>query len=176
MDTENRAEPRRDAVVIRSFFGHRCRIAPAMVATVAALLSGCDGSGGHPPVCPLEGKVLFKGTPISGGIVVFELEGGEPASSNKEQSSGPFRATGRIHEDGRFRLQAFPGTEGVPAGNYKVGISSMPPRTEASIFDGGAVKKGNPDVLHGRYADPKTSGLKAQVVKGQPNEQTFDLK
>ena len=27
-----------------------------------------------------------------------------------------------------------------------------------------------------RYADPKTSGLQARVVKDQPNEPTFDLK
>lgn len=174
MDIENRAEPRN--TFIRSSVGDGCRMAPAMIVAVAVLISGCDQSGGHPPVYPLEGTVLYKGKPISGGIVVFELEGGEPASSNKDQPSGPLRATGRIQEDGRFRLQVFPGTEGVPAGNYKVGISSMPPHTEAGIFDGGAVKKGNPDVLHGRYTDPKTSGLRAQVVKDQTNEPTFDLK
>jgi hypothetical protein len=72
--------------------------------------------------------------------------------------------------------KASPGTEGVPAGNYKFGISSVPPRTEASIFDRAAVKKGNPDVLHGRRADPKTSGLRAQVVEDQTNEAMFDLK
>jgi len=175
MDTENPAAPC-DTLAIRSasFAGHR--IALGILVTVAVVLSGCDQSNGHPPVYPLEGKVLYKGKPISGGVVVFELEAGEPPSSSAEQSSGPLRATGRIQGVGRFRLQAFPGTEGVPAGNYKVGISSVPPRTEVGIFDGAAVKKGNPDVLNGRYADPKTSGLRAQVVKDQANEPTFDLK
>jgi hypothetical protein len=52
----------------------------------------------------------------------------------------------------------------------------MPPRTEAGLFGGSTVKKGDPDVLHGRYSDPKTSGLKFDVVADKPNEPVFDLK
>jgi hypothetical protein len=125
----------------------------------------------------VKGKVLYKGAPISSGVVLFELEGGDPPSSSSVQTGGPLRATGDIEADGSFRLIAYQGAEGVPAGNYKVGISSVPPRSEGNILEAAAsAKKGNPDVLKGRFADPKTSGLHAQVFKDQVNEPIFDLK
>jgi hypothetical protein len=53
----------------------------------------------------------------------------------------------------------------------------MPPRSEANILDAaGSAKKGNPDILRGRYADPNTSGLRAQVSKDEANAPTFELK
>jgi hypothetical protein len=125
----------------------------------------------------VKGKVLYKGAPISSGVVLFELEGGEPSHSNGVQPGAPLRATGNIEADGSFRLIAYQGADGVPAGNYKVGISSIPPRSEANILEAAAAaKKGNPDVLKGRFADPKTSGLHAQVFKDKVNEPIFDLK
>jgi hypothetical protein len=48
----------------------------------------------------------FKASPFTGGVVVVELEAGEPSSSSKDQPSGPLRATVRIRDDGKFRLQA----------------------------------------------------------------------
>jgi hypothetical protein len=125
----------------------------------------------------VKGKVLYKGQPIASGVVLFELEGGDPTSGAGAQPGGPLRASGQIEPDGTFRLVAYQGAEGVPAGNYKVGISSVPPRTEGNILDSAAkAKKGNPDVLRGRYSDPKTSGLHAEVKKDETNEPTFDLK
>jgi hypothetical protein len=120
--------------------------------------------------------VLFKGKPISGGVVVYVQEGGDPTRSSTTSGKGSVRATGRIDADGTFRLMAFPGAEGVPAGHYKVGISSVPARTEANLFDSaGSIKKGNPDVLRGRFADPEQSGLRTEVFEDKPNEPTFDL-
>jgi hypothetical protein len=48
----------------------------------------------------------LQGKPITGGVLVFELEAGEPSSSSKDQLSGPLRATVRIRDDGKFHLQA----------------------------------------------------------------------
>jgi hypothetical protein len=165
-------------MIRRAFFlPHFGRFVRLMLVTVTAVFLACSQTpAGQPPVYPIKGKVLHKGKPISGGVVIFELEGGDPPTSEAAQGSGPLRATGRIEADGSFRLMAFPGTEGVPAGNYKVGISSMPPRTEANLFETvGSAKKGNPDVLRGRYSDPQTSGLRIQVRVDQTNEPTFDL-
>jgi len=149
-------------------------------AGVAALVvsSACSQAPeGQPPVYPIKGKVLYKGKPVTGGTVVFELAGGDTPESKATRGAAPFRATGRIEADGSFGLRAFPGIEGVPAGRYKVGISSIPPRFEGNLFDHAAsAQKGNPDVLHGRYADPRTSGLQAQVDRDRANEPTFDLK
>jgi hypothetical protein len=160
------------------FLSHFSRVVRLMLVTVIAMSLACSQTpAGQPPVYPIRGKVLHKGKPIAGGVVVFELEGGDPPTSEAAQGSGPLRATGRIEADGGFRLMAFPGTEGVPAGNYKVGISSVPPRTEANLFEtAGSAKKGNPDVLRGRYSDPQTSGLRVQIFVDRTNEPTFDLK
>jgi hypothetical protein len=146
----------------------------AAVASVAWL--SCS-PGNHPPVYPVKGKVTFNGNPVSEGSVIYELEsGGETKSSLAEPGAGPFRVSGRIEADGTFQLWAFPGVEGMPEGHYKVGISSRKGRSEGGILDVGPnVKKANQDVLRGRYADPKTSGLKDEVVKNRPNEPSFNL-
>jgi hypothetical protein len=152
----------------------RARLAGLLFCSSATLFLGCGQSAGdHPPVYAVNGKVLYKGKPISAGVVLFELERDAPAFS----SSGPLRATGRIEADGSFRLMTFQGVEGAPAGSYRVGISSIPPRSEANILDAStSARKGNPDVLKGRYSDPRTSGLRTEVLKDKTNEPTFDLK
>jgi hypothetical protein len=64
----------------------------------------------------------------------------------------------------------------MPEGHYKVGITSRLGRTEVGIFDlESKIQKGKSDVLRGRYTDPKTSGLKDDLVKDRPNEPSFDL-
>ncbi len=151
------------------------RIAAAI--NVALCLACAPSPDAHPPVYPVHGKVLYKGKPIAGGVVTYEREGSDAKAPPAGADGGPLRATGRIETDGSFRLTAFAGAEGVPEGAYVVGISSRPPHTEAGLLgprDG--VKKGDPDVLRGRYADPRTSGLRAEVRKDAPNEPTFDLK
>jgi hypothetical protein len=158
-----------------SDFGRTGRV--ILIAGTAALLACSQAPESLPPVYPIKGRVLYKGKPITGGTVVFERVGSDPPESKSTQGSGPLRATGRIAADGSFGLRAFPGTEGVPEGQYKVGVSSIPPRSEGNLLDAAAsAQKGNPDVLRGRYADPRTSGLRARVVKDQANEPTFDLK
>jgi hypothetical protein len=166
--------------MIRRYFHHprHGRAGRVAIAISTGLCFACSQPrGDHPPVYPVNGKVLYKGKPIEGGVIIYEREGPESKGPPAEPSGGPLRATGQIEADGRFRLMAFPGAEGVPEGRYKVGISSRPPRTEDGLFGGAvAAKKGDPDVLRGRYADPATSGLRAEVAKDGANEPTFDLK
>ncbi len=131
-----------------------------LAATLFVAVPGC-GSSRDLNLLPVNGRVLYKGKPLTGGVVLFEREGDQSAASDGSGTSGPLRATGQIQADGRFQLNAFEGALGVPQGRYRVGVSSVPPRTEANIFGGTAVvKKGDPDVLRGRYIDPKTSGLR----------------
>jgi hypothetical protein len=166
-------------MISRNPFG-RSRRARAM-CLAAAIAAGawlaCSPTGDHSPVYPVKGKVIYKGKPVTDGYVIYELEGGgEAKGSSAEPGAGPLRVTGRIQADGTFQLRAFPGVEGMPEGHYKVGITSRPGRSEAGILGAGPkIKKGDPDVLRGRYSDPKTSGLKDEVVKDRPNEPSFDL-
>jgi hypothetical protein len=156
----------------------RARAMRLAAAVAAAAGLSCAPTGDHPPVYPVKGKVTYKGNPITEGSVVYELEAsGDAKGSPGEPGAGPLRGTGRIQADGTFQLSAFPGALGMPEGHYKVGISSRRGHTEVGVLEAGPkLKKGNQDVLHGQYADPKTSGLKDEVVNNRPNEPSFDLK
>ena len=149
------------------------------LAASVALLTwlGCGAEQGHPPVYPVKGKVTLRGKPLNEGYVVYELEESKiTKSSSGVSTAGPLRVVGPIRPDGTFRLNAYPGVEGMPEGRYKVGISSRAGRSEVGIFDADRkIQKGNPDVLGARYADPKSSGLTDQVVNDKPNEPSFDL-
>jgi hypothetical protein len=133
---------------------------------------------GRLPVYPVKGKVLYKANPLQGALVVFERSGGTAVGTSPHETSGPIRATARTGPDGTFQRMTYQGNDGAPAGDYQVGISSTPARSEGNLFSNTPIAKSktNPDVLRGRYADPKTSGLRASV-KEQDNElPPFDLK
>jgi hypothetical protein len=141
------------------------------------LLPACINSlEDHPPLYPVNGKVILDGKPMTGGTIVFEYSGDE-ADAPKGAGGGPFRATSKI-KDGTFNLIGYAGAEGMPAGNYKVGISATQGRSEDNLFGREVVlpNKGKSAALVSRYADPKTSGLTSEVYKDKPNEPVFDLK
>ena len=142
------------------------------------LLPACSNSfEAHPPVYPVKGKVVLNGKPMKGGTIIFEYDG-EGSDALKGPPGQPFRVTGKINSEGTFNLVAYTGSEGMPAGNYKVGISAVQGRSESNLFDRKLVieKKGRSGVSSNQYADPKTSGLTAQVSKDTSNEPVFDLK
>ena len=122
--------------------------------------------------------MIRNGKPMAGGTILFEYAGDGP-DAPKSAAGGPFRATAKIH-DGTFNLNGYAGAEGMPAGNYKVGVVATQGRSESGLF--GKEKeivlpqKGKSAFPVDRYADPKTSGLTAQVSKDGPNEPAIDLK
>ncbi len=143
-----------------------------------SLLPACgDSFDDHPPVYPVKGKVNFQGKPMSGGTILFEYEGEGGADAPAGPPGKPFRVTGKIDSKGTFNLVAYPGSEGVPAGKYKVGILAAQGRSE-NIFNPKAIMptKAGAAILSKEYADPKKSGLSAEVSKDKPNEPVFDLK
>jgi hypothetical protein len=156
-----------------------CQVLWRRLLLLAGLISACACSNSfedHPPVYPVKGKVLVKGKPMTGGTIIFELaEDGSDVP--KSPSGGPFRVTGKINNEGGFNLVAYPGEEGIPAGSYKVGILATQGRSEGGLFDKKAIvtNKGRSAVSSNQYADPKTSGLTAEVSKEKPNEPQFEL-
>ena len=114
---------------------------------------------------------------MTGGTIIFEYAG-DGADAPKGAGGGPFRVTSKI-KDGTFNLIGYAGSEGMPAGNYKVGISAIAGTKRRVIFSAEKWcfrRRGNLPSRLRRYADPKTSGLTAQVSKDGPNEPVFDLK
>jgi hypothetical protein len=142
------------------------------------VLSACSNSfDDHPPVYPVKGKVVVNSKPMSGGTIIFEYAG-DGGDAPKGPEGQPFRVTAKIDHEGTFNLVAYTGSEGMPAGNYKVGILAVQGRSEANLFgrELNLPKKARSAVSNNQYADPKTSGLTAQVSKDGPNEPVFDLK
>lgn len=142
------------------------------------LLPACrDSFGNHPPVYPVKGKVVVKGTPMIGGTIIFEYAGGN-RDGPKGPDGAPFRVTGKINDEGTFNLVAYPGSGGMPEGEYKVGILPTKGRTEGNFLDrkSSPATKGKAVVIPTLYADPKSSGLTARVLKSEPNEPVFELK
>jgi hypothetical protein len=141
------------------------------------LLPACSNSlEDHPPLYPVKGKVTLDGKPMASGTIIFEYSG-DGADAPKGAGGGPFRVTSKI-KDGTFNLVGYAGSEGMPAGNYKVGISTTQGRSEDNLFGREVVlpKEGKSAVSVSQYADPKTSGLTSRVSKDEPNEPVFDLK
>jgi hypothetical protein len=78
------------------------------------MVPGCsDSLESHPPLYPVNGQVLFKGKPLTGGTVLFEAESLAAAGGQKDQR---LRATGKIGDDGKFRINAYAGEDGLPEG------------------------------------------------------------
>jgi hypothetical protein len=131
---------------------------------------GAPACGKH-AVYPVEGKVLFQGKPLAGADVSFY-----PADESKYGESVP-RPTGQTDAEGRFRLMTYTQGDGAPAGAYIVTVSGLarPSSEPGSLLDPKRFMA-KTDVLNGRFVDPKTSGLKAEVKEGNNSITPFELR
>src|SRR5262249_54568095 len=128
----------------------------ACVLVLAA--SGCGVKDEGPPVYPVRGQVLFRGTPAAGAdVFLHPADGGDPRAAphphGKADARGQFRLTRRRLDDG------------APAGGYVV-----------TIFWAAAENVEEPsDRLQGRYQSPKASKLRVQVKPGDNDLPPFNL-
>ncbi len=148
----------------------------ALSSSLILLIGGCGpGLPARPPLYHVEGVVLFQGKPLVKALVIFEPSESSPTTG---PASARSTATGRTDEEGRFVLMTTKPGDGAAAGDYLVGIVSKPPSSiDKGLLSTIADPKARPavDTLRGRYAEPKSSGLKATV---EPRENTlppFDL-
>ena len=117
---------------------------------------GCGGSAeDRTPVFPAKGKVTVAGKAAERAQVVFH-----PVADAGPNTPRP---TGVVGADGTFTLSTYTEGDGAPAGEYVVTV--VWPESASAI--GGDADTGG-DRLGGRYANPKTSGLKATVADGRP--------
>jgi hypothetical protein len=103
---------------------------------------------------PVRGQVFFEGTPTPGAYVVLHGVG------RKEKRRQ--RADAIVEADGTFRPSTYSAFDGVPAGEYVATVEWRKPLA-------------GPNLLPGRYASPKTSGLKVTVKPGD-NAVTLELR
>lgn len=125
-------------------------------AWVLAVGCGCGKADGRVPVFPVTGSVVAAdGKPVVGAAVCFHPVDGHPAAG--------LRPVGYTRADGSFDPTTYTAADGCPAGEYLVTVSIAAAghdKPEADPDD--TVRLVGPV----RYADPKTTPLKATVAAG----------
>lgn len=135
----------------------RVRLIAAALLT-ALLLTSCGD--GRVRVHPVRGRVMVKGRPAEHALVVFHPV---DASGELEQ----IKPEGRTDAEGYFQLRTYGMADGAPAAEYRV-VVTWPAIDPDMILhpDDPELMASGPDRLAGRYADPKTSTLRATVTSG----------
>lgn len=129
------------------------RLAAAALAVAALAAASCNRTPARKPTYPTEGKLLINGQP-AGGVTLF-LYSTDP---NETEPTRPFATT---EPDGTFALTTSAAKDGAPAGEYVVTVIYEP--LDSPL----ARPRGKPPVIDKKYADPKTSPLRARV-EAQP--------
>jgi hypothetical protein len=125
------------------------------------VLAGCKP--GPAPLVPVRGKVMYRGTTLPGGTIVFT-----PDASRG--GSGPL-AHAEIRADGSYTLQtgrsfgAVPGWHRVTVAAVR-GTAVAPPRQRYAVPE---------SLVPDRYRDPQLSGLVCEVQADRPNVLDFNL-
>jgi len=137
--------------------------ARTVALTVVALVAlGSSSCGGGKRFYPVHGRVTVNGKPAEGVSIVLYLV--------DDTDRRPIQPSAIVQADGSFELKTFvlddrTLKDGAPAGQYQVSCVWYPPDLQKYVN----AMLPLPDRLHGKYSDPKTSGLKAEVLE-QPTE------
>jgi len=133
----------------------------ALVGGLALSLASCSRSD-HKPVYPVTGSVLYQAKPAEGAQVVFvPLDNDDPKMP---------RPGAQVKRNGSFRLSTYRSYDGALPGRYAVTIIYRSPEQKVDGENMG------PDLLRGRFADPKTTPLRAEVKEVINNLEPFDLR
>jgi hypothetical protein len=136
-------------------------------AGIAGLVSACGGpSEERVPVYRTTGKITFEDKPLIGATVLFQKTEGDSKVPN------PLATT---TEDGSFTLHTYEPDDGAPAGDYLISVTIRPPNRDSGSGYSKKKFEAPPEILQGRYADPKTSGLKATIKTGENTLEPFNL-
>lgn len=122
-------------------------------SVVLLTLSGCGEKRIH--TVPVSGKVTYRGQPAAGAQVVLH-----PASVDPQRK---FSATGRVQDDGTFKIGVNAAADGAPPGDYVATVQWF----KLIQTDGGTGQ--GPNVLPAKYGSPETSTLKVKVNE-EPTE------
>jgi hypothetical protein len=133
-----------------------------VLCQIVALALACASCSNHNDNrYPVSGKVTYKGSPAAGATVIFQRPGGAAMSDHMMM--------GIAQEDGVFELvSGLPG-KGVPPGAYDVLVEWR------RASGPGKGPRDRPDILKGRYADPKHPLLHATVEPEITNLPPFEL-
>ena len=133
----------------------------AMLTLCSAASCGCGEKSDRPATLPVQGKVTYKGVPISKGTITFQPDSGQPA-------------TGEFQSDGTYRLSTFTKDDGALPGHHQVMIIAND--ADPTLMPGSSPGYKPPkELVPTKYSKLETSGLAADVAKDKPTFD-FDLK
>lgn len=112
-----------------------------LMLAAALAVAGCGQSA---PLVPVSGTVKLDGKPIEGVLVTFRLASGDLKPI----------ATGTTNAQGEFELRHVERGAGIPAGEYKVTLSTERPDREGA------------EVFPAKYHNPEETILTASVPEG----------
>jgi hypothetical protein len=109
---------------------------------------------------PVRGQVFVNGQPATEARVMLV------PPQNDDFTPNPY---GRVKDDGSFQLNTYRSNDGAPIGNYVVVVEWRKGKFPGS-------RERGPDLLGKRYANPRTSPFKVQIVEGSNELPAFQLK
>jgi hypothetical protein len=118
-------------------------------------LAGCRPSADE--LAPVKGKVLYRGQPLQGGVIVFIPDSSRGTRGNL--------AVADIQPDGTFTLKTHDVLGAVP-GHHKVTVSWV------LASPGGAPPQ---SLLPAKYRDPQQSKVTCEVLANKTNTIDFVL-
>jgi hypothetical protein len=127
----------------------------------AALALSCASCGNRDNIYPVWGKVTYNGSPAAGATVFLQRQGGD--------RSDELTIMGVVQEDGSFELVSGSLGKGAPPGDYDVLIEWK------RVTGRGRRPQIGPDILKGRFADPKHPLLRATVEAKTNQLPPFEL-
>lgn len=141
-----------------------------LILVSAAFMVGCGGglseqdrlkkmmNGEVSAATPVSGVVLVDGSPAEKvWIQVYTADG------SKQIDMGGRTNT---NSEGKFEFTTYRAGDGLVSGQYKLTFLGQHFNKKKGLFEG-------PDLLKGRYKDPKKSEIKLDVEQGKPQK---DLK
>jgi hypothetical protein len=132
-----------------------------LLAAVLFSLASC-GHSDRKELYSVTGKVLYQGNPAEGATVTFHVLEGDSAKTPKPGA--------QVQNNGEFRLSTYRSYDGAPAGTYAVTI--VYPSADRKEND----ENVGPDLLRGRYINPKTTPLRAEIKKQENCLDPFDIR
>lgn len=128
-----------------------------LVSVGCMFLLGCGES--EPPAVDVQGKVTFKGKPLSNAAIWF---------TSPKTGAG---FSGNLNQDGAYTVKLL---QVRPGDTFQVSFANREPvEGEPTKLDGAGVPVLEMPDLPGKYFDPAQSGLTANVESLEP--QTFDF-
>jgi hypothetical protein len=141
---------------------------PNVIGLLFAVLAfGCGDAVGVPTV-PVAGRITVDGEPLTGGTATVEFR-----ADKSRGNQTPYTPVGHVNSDGTYTLVTS-GKKGAPLGWYVVVVAAYE-RPKGDKRHNFTPAKNYRLLINRKYGDPKTSGLKIEVVQ-EPAPGQYDLK